>query len=1404
MVYNPINTYRIQFSRHFNLSQFNQVLPYLHNLGIKTIYASPIFGAVPGSTYGYDVTNPNVINPEIGTLEQLRETIVRMETMGMGWIQDIVPNHMAFSVHNPWIFDVLEKGRDSGYSRFFDIEWDHPDENLKGKLMLPFLGKPLHELVAAKEILIHWSGQRFVLKYYENEFPLNYASYLVILDKSKKDLLPNALLEPLGYFEKSLKHLEEGEKGLAELDMLYQQDSQIRDYIRVNLEAINADNELLKELIHLQHYLPVHWKMSEKKLNYRRFFTINGMICLRMQDPYVFDAFHTLIGTLCKEGLFKGLRVDHIDGLYDPQEYLNRLRERIGENQYIVVEKILEKNENIEQNWPIQGETGYSFLGLVNNLLTNEKNRHVMEKAYQYWGNTGELKFREVIHQKKRFILYYRMAGDLDNLYNYMVQLDLVEPKIYDVEKLKDAIGEFLINCPVYKFYGSPANFTGDQKIEIDHVIARAIQQAPHLADELILLKTLFLQGKNLFGKKLKNIEAFFRRCMQYAGPLMAKGAEDTAYYTYNRFVVHNEVGDSPSYFGITANDFHEEMAKRQLLFPLTMNTTSTHDTKRGEDARARLTVLSDLPHLWSEHIQKWRVVNRKHKAIDEKGETPSLNDEYFIYQTIAGFIPADGQTGADFMQRLKAYATKALREGKTETDWRDPDQEYEKRTHQFVEEILKDGSEFKIDLVHFLKKAAFLGVVNSISQQLLKFTCPGIPDIYQGSESWNFSFVDPDNRRPVDYASLHSMLNSLQSNGQPLSSLWQSPFDPAIKLALVHLLLKQRTANPDVFAKGEYIPMQIKGNSAGLAFAYARRYKSTLYITAFSIHGGSLADHDRPWGMVQKAWEGTYIELPDFWPNTYENLLTKKNINSGKSLYLRELFDEIPFALLKADMETTERQAGLLMHLTSLPGPYGIGDMGPEAYGFADFLKRNGQKYWQVLPLNQVYQKGGYSPYSSLSAFAGNVFLLSPEWLVAQKLLDRLPEAISRTHADQVDFKHAETLKENLIDAVFEYFFSKPPEVLNHEYHLYKEKESFWLNDYALFMTLKKELGTASWNEWPIEFKNREAGPLQKFEEDHIKSIEREKFAQFLFMQQWRALKTYCNDRDIKIFGDIPIYINYESADVWSHPEWFKLKDNKEKDLVAGVPPDYFSKTGQLWGMPVFRWDVMEWDGFSWWKNRLKKNLELFDLLRLDHFRAFSAYWEVPAEEKTAVNGRWVKAPGEKLFYELQKEFPHMPFVAEDLGEVDQDVYNLRDKFGMPGMNVLQFSFGSDTGKSIHSMHNHIPNSIVYTGTHDNNTTKGWYNNETSKSQRQNLDDYMGKRIISNNSHWELIRLAYASVSRLAIVPIQDVLGLGSNARMNIPSTEEGNWAWRMRKDALTPKMEAILRQFVQLYGRF
>jgi 4-alpha-glucanotransferase len=505
----------------------------------------------------------------------------------------------------------------------------------------------------------------------------------------------------------------------------------------------------------------------------------------------------------------------------------------------------------------------------------------------------------------------------------------------------------------------------------------------------------------------------------------------------------------------------------------------------------------------------------------------------------------------------------------------------------------------------------------------------------------------------------------------------------------------------------------------------------------------------------------------------------------------------------------TFPRASGILLHPTSLPGPYGVGDLGSEAYRFADFLGASGQTLWQVLPLGPTGY--GDSPYACYSAFAGNTLLISPERLLKAGLMGKSDLAgLPSLPSGKVDFAAAHQSKDAILAKAFANYQRTTDTEFRSEFETFAEQNASWLDDYALFRALKNAHGGAAWHEWEREFVQRTTAALTHTRKELHDQIEAQKFYQFLFFRQWYELKAYCNRRGIKVIGDIPIFVAHDSADVWMSPDQFKLNSDGTPIVVAGVPPDYFSKTGQYWGNPLFNWEHMRTDGFKWWIERVRATLQMVDIARIDHFRGFAACWEIPGGDITAERGRWVEAPGRELFTAIRNALGELPIIAEDLGVITPDVEKLRDDFGLPGMRILQFAFSSDT-KNIDLPHNYHSNVVVYTGTHDNDTTVGWFNSvagegstRTAKQiecERQFCMKYLNTK--GKDIHWDFIRAVLASVANTAIVPMQDVLGLGTEARMNLPNSTSGNWLWRFDDNALTNDLAERLRDLTDLYGR-
>ncbi|GAA4298721.1 malto-oligosyltrehalose synthase [Nibribacter koreensis] len=1409
-MHNPVATYRLQFHKAFTFQDFERILSYLQKLGVSTIYASPVFEATPGSTHGYDGVNPHRINPEIGTEEELVTLANGLKEQGINWLQDIVPNHMAYHSNNPWLMDVLEKGPLSQYYNFFDIHWSSTLH--EGRVMVPFLGDSLEEVIQKGELKVAYNleQQRLVFQYFDSAYPLNLRAYEILLkgEHSSNQAIAQLLVE--------LKdiHLEENPKALSlkwdefrlQLAALMR-NQEVRVAVEENFEKVNRNPTKLLDLANQQAYQLCHWQETDAHINFRRFFTVNGLICLNIQDSLVFDTYHQYIKQLLDLGVFQGLRIDHVDGLYDPTGYLTQLRELTGAETYIAVEKILEPGENMPNQWPIQGNTGYDFLAYVNNLFTYSPGQETFNKLYQELVG-DEARVHEQIHAKKAYILHHHMAGELENLYQLFLTQRLVPEDVLNTvpsSEIKDAIAAFLVHCPVYRYYGNQMPLEKEEAEAVQGIFNNIRRSKPGLSGAVEILERTLL-GTSPEGEDdtyLERAQQFYQRLMQFTGPLMAKGVEDTIMYTYNRFIGHNEVGDAPESFGMSAAQFHLIMQERQKNWPLSLNGTSTHDTKRGEDVRARLNVLTELSEEWAEAVQEWRTLNAELKQSD----APDANDEYLIYQTLYGAYPMPDEDEDDFGNRLQAYVQKALREAKTHSNWTSPNEAYENATKEFAVKLLDKNRPFWGRFLDFRAKTLEYGIANSLSQVLLKFTAPGIPDVYQGTELWDFSLVDPDNRRPVDYDKRQAWLEDLESydlNKQEAlwEDLWKNPNDARIKLWLTRSLFTERKNNADYFAKGAYLPLEVAGEHREHVLAFARQHLHTWYVVVVPLHLAILAKKQGVSSVQDIDWKDTKVILPKEAPKDWQNTLVRTTGQYAHELSVSDLFNILPLALLKLQARN-ERGAGILLHITSLTSPFGIGDMGPEARRFADFLQASHQKYWQLLPLNPIEAGQGYSPYSSISSRAGNPLLISPEILAKEGLLNA--QELANYHLLQtgsVDYEQAKRVKDELLEKAWQTYNTGDFAAIQQQFTEYCLTEAGWLHDFALYVLLKDLNGGNAWFQWEEVYKQRDPMALETLAKEHAEEMDKIKWIQFVFNQQWKRLRTYCNNRGIQMFGDMPFYISYDSVDVWSNRDIFAVDQAGAMTGVAGVPPDSFSEDGQLWGMPVFQWDVLKEQNYGWWIGRLRKNMELYDLVRLDHFRAFADYWEVPAGEQTAKNGQWKPGPGADFFTVVEKELGSLPFIAEDLGEINDQVLKLRDDFNLPGMKILQFAWGEEMPQNDYMPHNYARNFIAYTGTHDNNTTLGWYRQE-GKPHHQQIEHYVGRGLSEEDIYWVMARLAYASVAKTAILPMQDVLGIDEQGRMNTPGQAHGNWGWRLMPGQVNKQTQNQLKEWTQLYNR-
>lgn len=1374
-MYQPEATYRIQFHKDFNFNDFEKIIPYLYRLGIKTIYASPIFEAVPGSTHGYDGLDPNAINPEIGTLEQLRKISAELKKLGMGWLQDFVPNHMAYTPQNKWLSDFLEKGKMSLYDDYFDKNPDEP-------LMAPFLASSLDEVLKRKEISIVYGEGKLQLRYFDSEYPLNYTAY--------NDILSHEIFDGKGFYDLRgeidlLSQTTEKNEFQYQWELLLKNLSEkltldtSMELFSNGLKKMSNDNVFLKRLIDLQFYRLCHWKETNTRINYRRFFTINGLICVHIQREEVFKDYHGLLNQLIKEDIIQGVRIDHIDGLYDPYGYLKQLRAMVGPDVYIVVEKILEHNEQLPSKWPVQGTSGYDFLAQVNNVLTNIHAEFAFTEIYSKLTGRDE-SIEEMTYRYKQLILDNYMGGELNNLHTQF--LALIENKLPEnihEGQVKRVLAELLVCCPVYRYYPDTIPFDKQNEKQFEQLIATVRKRNNVDAYALNFILDYFTDEAKLKNKTYAAaLPHFWRRCMQLSGPLMAKGIEDTMMYNYPRFLAHNEVGNSLSAFGVSVDGFHKLMEKRLEIFPLSMNTTATHDTKRGEDSRARLQLLSMDYKQWFEAVDKW-IAKPKHDDLSEA-------DQYFVLQVVYSGLNFQEGNDERFMERLKAFLIKAAREAKSQSTWDNPDEAYEHTLFHHALTIADSKTKVGKGLRKYLQQQEKAIVTQSLVQLVLKCTCPGIPDIYQGTEFWDLSFVDPDNRGPVNYEERIAALERIGLPELKMEDITNNAVDPTIKLFCLHKLLQLRKALPDLFSKGLYEPLEISENY----LSFIRRYKDDWVVVIAPLGGKPSEEKD------------VSIKLPIEAPVEWRNIFTGITVERG-DINLTEELKQFPVLVFRSVPNNSIRNAGILLPLFSLPSPYGIGDMGKQALDFISFLSRSGQKLWQILPLNPVLETNFFSPYACSSAFAGDPLYIDLMDLVQEGFVEEMDIlSIEMPQERTVNYLIAKDNKMTVLRLAWQEFKRYGTDIFKQEFNRFCKEEKEWLEDYVLYVILKDEFNGKPWNEWPEAYKDRLEDDLKRFADLKHEELNFQKWMQFIFYKQWYRIRKFAQQYNVKLVGDIPFYMSNDSADVWAHKSLFNIKASGQILAVAGVPPDYFSKTGQLWGMPTYNWDAHQQDGYSWWISRLKQNIKLYDIVRLDHFRAFYDYWEIPGNADTAIHGVWKKGPQDDLFQLIEKHFPDMPFVAEDLGEIHPSVFDFKDKYQLPGMRILQFGFEHYKGTLRDLPHNFDLKSIVYPGTHDNNTTLGWFNS-LEEDARKALSDYCGYEITEMNVADSMIRMAYSTVAESLVIPMQDVLGLDESSRMNTPSTVEHNWEWRMLPGELTDEISLRLLQYSRRYNR-
>jgi len=881
MIKSPRATYRVQFHPGFTFQDAAGLADYLAALGVSHLYASPYLQAAPGSAHGYDVVDPGRVNEELGGAEGHQELCSALRSKGLGQILDLVPNHMAISgPENAWWWDVLENGPSSPYAAYFDVDWNPLEERLANKILLPILGDHYGRVLEAGEIRLGREKGRFSVHYHDHRLPVAPGSLVKILDRAAEI----SLSEQLAFIADVLRHLplpkphefentrrrrrnwtliqgllkrmiEESPKAPAALDTV--------------VEEVNASPDLLDAFLDEQNYRLAFWRAAARDLGYRRFFDINTLMGVRVEDDEVFADTHRLVLEWLRDGILDGVRIDHPDGLRDPEQYLRRLREAAPEA-WIVVEKILHPGEQLPSTWPVEGTTGYDFLDLLGGLFIDPSGEEPMTDFYAEF--TGEeTDYRMISREKKHQVLHELLASDVNRLTELVVRICERHRRYRDFTRweINEAIRELIACFPVYRTY-----VRADEKEareEDRRVISEATTAAKLLRPELEPDLFDFLKGLLLQGHRGEIENEFVMRFQQLTGPATAKGIEDTVFYCFNRLISLNEVGGDPSMFGVSLEAFHQAMAEAANRHPHAMLATSTHDTKRSEDVRTRLALLSEIPVPWAKAVRCWSKHNEQYRLDN----VPDRNAEYLIYQTLVGAWPIE-------MERVLRFMEKAAREAKVHTSWTQPDAGYEKALFEFVKAIL-DDQEFRSDLENFVSPLVEPGRINSISQVLIKLTAPGVPDFYQGTELWDLSLVDPDNRRPVDFDLRLRLLSELKKLAP--EEIIARMDEGLPKLWIIYQALGLRKQLPEVFCSGDYRPLYAPGQKADHVVVFLRGEEVVTVVPRrlLSLNG---------------EWGETWLKLPQ---GHWRNHLTGDNFKGGKAM-VRDILARFPVALLSKE----------------------------------------------------------------------------------------------------------------------------------------------------------------------------------------------------------------------------------------------------------------------------------------------------------------------------------------------------------------------------------------------------------------------------------------------------------------------------------------------------------------------
>jgi (1->4)-alpha-D-glucan 1-alpha-D-glucosylmutase len=929
----PRATYRLQFHEGFGFRDAAALAPYLARLGVSHVYASPYLKARPGSTHGYDMVDRGQLTPERGDATAFHHMVASLRDNGIGQVLDFVPNHMGVGgSDNPWWLDALEWGPESEYAGWFDIDWDPDRRYLQGKLLVPLLGDQYGVVLESGQLALRFepeTGGFAVWAYGVHKLPIYPLHYQRVLDQEHPEL------ERLGDAFSGLPdwrpRIAQRAKDLqSELGTLARERSDVQQAIQAAVDRINGTPGHLETwreldaLIQEQHWRAAHFRVAADDINYRRFFNINELAGLRMELPELFDHAHRLAFELLREGILDGLRIDHVDGLLDPKGYLVRLREQAHTSFYLVVEKILARHEALREDWPVEGTTGYEFANLVLGLLVDPSGEAGCTETYSAF--TGDRRaFDEIVRDCKIRIMLNEMASELNVLARDAARIARQNPRTADFTRniLQRALKEIVACFPVYRTYvDGGAEPTEADRRDIYWAVAHARRNEtdvdPSVFDFLQRLMTTDLVAQPRGGFSRQSVVRFAMRVQQYSGPVMAKGLEDTAFYRYNRFVALNEVGGQPENFGVTLPAFHRCNSERVEHWPHAMLGTSTHDTKRGEDTRARLAVLSEMPEEWARQVQAWSRILRARRGDVEGTAPPDRNDEYLFYQLLLGAWPAE-LTGVEspdaeevrfFGERIEGAMVKSMREAKLHSTWASPDTAYEEAMLGFVRDALdvSRSNAFLSVFLPFQERVARLGIRNSLVQTTLKLTLPGVPDIYQGAELWDLSLVDPDNRRPVDYKTRGKLLENVSAIVQrdrhaAVRDLLDGWHDARIKLAVVATLLAYRRDHQQLFSQGGYEPLIATGSKAEQICAFARCHKQDALVVA-AVRFPARREADRDWAGTKIPWP-----RPRASDSVWRDLVGGHIVDCRRGVVSAEaVLGEMPVAVLVPDNRGIDR----------------------------------------------------------------------------------------------------------------------------------------------------------------------------------------------------------------------------------------------------------------------------------------------------------------------------------------------------------------------------------------------------------------------------------------------------------------------------------------------------------------